>query len=347
MTLPALAQPSLWLSREHVRVAATYFAERAAEETSLPLDELREDPIRAIDEFPDILLRYSDGSITTTCQFHGRYTFRPPTIYVTRSTNRTRDNFTVLHEYGHHLQQHDEPWVFRVLTKLKTFERSLLEERVADAFASIVLVPDVLLRAGFTGTLTARHVASVHAASSASRHVVLRRAIDLADEPTCLVVTDSVGRVRAAETNSEQLYQPAKDSFQPDLLRLSGDAGYGKSVHGHTRDGLQYSTGAARSDLRVETHSDESGAYFFHMLTPTYRYGSQQWNDEDVECGNAACGVTFRAYPSRRHDVCGGYRCPDCNQCDCDRRPIAVCPRCFMELSAADAAAGLNEHDDC
>ncbi|WP_367657424.1 ImmA/IrrE family metallo-endopeptidase [Clavibacter michiganensis] len=319
----------------------------AVENPELPLTALRDDPLRAIDDYPQILLRYTDNTITTSCQFHGRYTFRPPTIYVTRSTNRARDNFTVLHEYGHHLQKHTGPWVYQVLTKLTPFDRELLEERVADAFASSVLIPDSLLYASFAGTLSASHLASVHAASSASRHAVLRRAIDLATEPTCLVVTDLDGKVRAAESNSEDFYQPAKDSYQPDLERLSSQAGYGRSVTGYTREGLRYSTGTARSDLRIDTHSDQGGAYYFHVLTPTYRFGSQQWHDEEVECVNAACEEVFRAYPSIRHDSCGGYRCPNCSQCACEPQAAATCPRCFTELSAADMAAGRSEHEDC
>jgi Zn-dependent peptidase ImmA (M78 family) len=347
MDLPHLTDTRAWLTRENVLTAAVYLVEAAEAVSELPVTALRDDPIRAIDEFPNILLRYSDNTITTSCQFHGRYTFRPPTIYVTRSSNRARDNFTVLHEYGHHLQKHSAEWVYQVLTKLKPFDRALLEENVANAFASLVLVPDALLLANFKGTVTAEHLASVHAASSASRHVVLRRAIELADGPTCLVVTDTAGKVRAAESNSEELYQPPKNSHQPDLERLSGEAGYGATGRGYTRQGLQYSTGTARSDLQIETHSDNTGVYYFHVLTPTYRFGTQQWDEEDVECSNAACERTFRAYPSRRHETCGGFRCPDCNQCACERRPAAVCLRCFTELSTAEVAAGKREHDDC
>ena len=347
MTLTMLPNPQDWLRPEHTDRAVTYLLGIAANHDDAALADLANDAIGVLGRCRHIDLRYGARRIETACEYAGRYRWDPPTIEVSQSRSRARDAFTALHEYGHHLQKNDTTWALDVLGTLPDFTRRRLEETISNAFASRVLIPDTVIDDVFTGTISAALLTELHNRTAASRHAIIRRAVALATTPTLLVVTDYRGDVTAAIANDSNLFAPPRGSHQPDLARLSAAVEVGRVSRGRTESGLQYSTGRTRSDLSIELAADRDGFHFFSVITPTYRFGSQQWDEELVECSNEACGATFTATPQNRHDPCGGNRCPRCGACGCERRATPICPHCTLELSAADTAAGRTEHEAC
>lgn len=347
MPLTLLPDPQDWLRAEHTVLAVNYLLEIAGDHDDAPLRDLADDALTTLERCRHIAFRYGNRTIETDCEYAGRYRWDPPVIEVSRSRSRARDAFTALHEYGHHLQKTDDTWALDVLGVLPEFTRHRLEENVANSFASHVLISDVVLNELFSGNVTAQLLAELHASTAASRHAVIRRAAALTAEPTLIVVTNHRGEVVAAISNDSTLYTPPRGSHQPDLARLAATAHASGTTRGRTETGLQYGTGKARSDLSIELHPDYEGFHFFSVITPTYRFGSQQWDEELVECNNEACAATFIATPRNHHDACGGHRCPVCHACGCERRAVPICPHCTLELSAGEVAAGLVEHNAC
>ncbi len=347
MTLKLLEDPNDWLQPEHVDRAVRYLIDIAATHADASLEDLASDALSTLERCRHITFRYNLRRIETECEYAGRYRWDPPIIEVSQSRSRARDAFTALHEYGHHLQKTDVTWALDVLGVLPEFTRHRLEETIANVFASQVLIPSSVVSELTAGAVTAKLLTELHARTAASRHAIIRRAAGLTPDPTLLVVTDHRGDVVASVSNDSNLYTPPTGSHQPDLARLAATAAAGTAVHGRTEAGLQYSTGKARSDLNIELIPDKDGFHFFSVITPTYRFGSQQWDEESVECSNEACGTVFIATPMNRHDACGGHRCPRCGACACEHRGLPVCPYCTLELSAADVAAGRSEHDAC
>jgi Zn-dependent peptidase ImmA (M78 family) len=348
MTLTLLPDPRDWLRPENTRRAEDHLLEIAREHDDASLEDLAEDALATLKRCRHITFRYGRRKIETDCEYAGRYRWDPPVIEVSESRSRARDAFTALHEYGHHLQKNDTTWALDVLGELPEFDRKRLEETIANGIAARMLIPDTLVDELFTGTLTAAFLSELHSRSAASRHAIIRRAVGLAADPTLLIVSDYSGDVVAAvSSDPDRLYAPAVGLHQPDLARLAGTVRGPGAVRGRTESGVQYRSGNSRSDFSVELAADRDGLHFFSVVTPTYRFGSQQWDEELVECANEACGITFMATPMNRHDPCGGHKCPACHACGCDRRAMPVCPHCTLELSAADLAAGRLEHEAC
>jgi hypothetical protein len=106
------------------------------------LDLLLEDPIEAIpliDPAVSIsLVSYEPGE---GCSVEGLYHEATRSLTVQRAASRRRTRFTALHEFGHDRARHDKD-VARYLASLGEVSSRKAEERVADAFAAAVLIPD-------------------------------------------------------------------------------------------------------------------------------------------------------------------------------------------------------------
>lgn len=102
-------------------------------------DALRDSAFATLDGTNELTVRVEDSLPADGCGGGGYYRPEPPTIYLHPSIWR-RDNFTLLHELGHHVQAQHDDWFF-ILLDLPDATRRAVEEAVCNSFAAQVLMP--------------------------------------------------------------------------------------------------------------------------------------------------------------------------------------------------------------
>ncbi|WP_078377471.1 ImmA/IrrE family metallo-endopeptidase [Rhodococcus erythropolis] len=344
MTLPSLPTPAAWGSRENLRIVADYFVGQIG----CPLDELSQDPETTIREYVDVKIRRTEN-LTASCPVLGLYRPSPPTIMLRPTGTRSRDNFTILHEYGHHLQQNDEQWAVKVLHQLGPVDRRRIEEAVSDQFAAAILLPRKMLEGHLSNGLTSSAIRAIRDSSSASRIATCVRSVELASQTDHAIVSlsDIDATIIFSVATDESLFRLPRGSFQPDLQPLIVEALEGDgTASGRAVQGLQYSNGNARADLNLEIAID-SRQYVFVVARPHSRFGRQQWGHTQMECASPWCEEVFVVDDTiSRCQRCGDPQCPECDSCACEKA-TKTCPNCHLSMSAAEMNAGKLEHDDC
>jgi hypothetical protein len=264
-------------------------------------------------------------------------------------SNWGRDNFTVLHEYGHHLQQHDLDWA-DVLWRLTKINLGWVEEQVSSRFASLVLIPDKdMIPLLDRGAITAKSMSALHGQHATSPQAMLVRleAATYGREPVFVALADVDGTVVFATSLHPEMPHPPFRSIQPDIARLAEEALRSNlSATGSASFGITYSTGNSRSDIKLDVAVGASGLVFV-TGRPQHRYGSAQWARQEIECPAPACGEVFvwdeTVQVCRR---CAAPKCPECSACSCEDT-ITSCQKCNLALTPADIAAGRTAHDEC
>lgn len=309
-------------------------------ECGFDLMALSESPYHTIEQVITITIQ---DQLESRCGGGGYYNAKPPTIYLHPSIAR-RNNFTLVHELGHHLQQHHPELAF-ALMDLSPHARKLAEEKISNEVASQVLLPwsEEPLDARFVHP--AELMAGLFAASNASRSAVLERVIGLLPPSAkwILVVADLDGVVEHGHSTYTDL-QPARGSHQPGLKALAEEAA-GGPVRRRFHEGIRYRNGAELHETMVEALLDHEGRYLFAALTPEARFGTGRIDWPTFECANPACGKTFDAKWVKRYcDKCGDPACSWCDRCSCDPTSTGViCDKCFMQWAPAEIAAGLHD----
>jgi hypothetical protein len=308
--------------------------------SAFDVDALRQDPYGAIDRSCELDVSIQDH-LSDGCG-GGYYRPRPPTIYLHRSILR-RDNFTILHELGHHLQQHHPEWGF-LLLDLSADAAKLTEEGVANQIAIQILMPAIEESLGCDAH-PADVMRGLYENTVASRSAVLHRVAELMP-PTArwiLAVASTDGVVEASATTYGDA-QPAKGSQQPAFSALAEEALAGP-VRRDLLEGIRYTTGSELADMRAEAVLDGEGRYLFVALTPAARFGRGTVVWRTYECTSPACGRTFEARYVRQYcERCGEPHCTWCDRCSCDPTNTGkFCPRCFMLLTPVEVATGSHE----
>lgn len=327
------------LASRNYRAIAVELARLEEERGVVSISALGDDPERALEEHPEVRVEY-DTSPKAGCSVYGYY--RPSLggqaiIFIHPALTSERDAFTIVHEYGHHVQRQHAQWA-NVRHSLPTREGAKLEERLSDAFAAEVLIPATAIGAG---SLTAAALSELYSTVRASRAAVAMRAAEIAasDEQATLVVLDDRGVVTFARACGDDVFVPARGRVQQDLARLVSKAASGDGhASGTMSGGLQFASGWAQQDLHAEVALDETGSYAFGVIRPTQRFGRRPvWHRVEWECPRSACGLVFVVDENVEIcDRCDGPKCPDCAICQCEPLPAAVCEGCFMELSSAE-----------
>ena len=139
------------------------------------VEQLRVDALTELGSWPDVRVDLvpevsGAGGCSVTGSYHDE--MHPPVLCVAQSASVRRRQFTVLHEFGHHLQNTDIGLAEQLLQRNDRFE-----EDVCDLFAARVLLPDSLVAGCFDErTPTAGDVVRLYQASSASRAACVVRA---------------------------------------------------------------------------------------------------------------------------------------------------------------------------
>jgi hypothetical protein len=319
-------------------------AARIIEEcTTFDLAALRSDPFGTLVRCPEIAVTIEDGLVNTGCGGGGYYRPSPPTIHLHPATSR-RDNFTLLHELAHHLQQWHDQWGY-TLIDMADHARRKIEEAVCDQFAAQVLMPLGASDRRDASFHPADVMAGLFARSEASRSATLQRVREMlpADARWLLAVADLDGVVNTSATTYDDP-PPPKGFVQEGFRRVATEA-VDTAVRREFHEGIEYRTGSVLDDLRVEAALDWEERYVFLALRPTSANGSGTWTYPAQECSNPACEETFQAKQSGgRCETCQGFKCPRCRRCACTapERPT-TCTSCFMPYTAVEMASGNHE----
>lgn len=308
--------------------------------------DLGEFPDDVVISSPELELEY-DSSPRAGCSVYGYYKYRigaPAVIFVHPAHSVARDSFTIVHEYGHHVQRQHAAWA-NILFAIPRAAAQKLEERVADAFAAEVLIPADLVSADSTW-LNARVLSEVHQNVRASRSAVAMRAVEIApaNDNATVVVCDNEGVVIFARAAGDDVFTPARGIVQPGLAALFARAQQSDgAVSSDVREGLSSGSNWIQGDIQGELAIDYSGMYGFVVLRSNQKYGRiQTWDQSESECANPACELVFTVDElviiCR---LCKEPRCPSCATCSCEPAAAAVCTDCFFELSVAEQAGEL------
>lgn len=314
-----------------------------AECTTVNFAALSDDPFGTLLRSVEIAVEIEAGLKDTGCGGGGYYRPSPPTIHLHPATSR-RDNFTLLHELGHHLQQTHDQWGFALIDMIDG-ERRKIEERVSDQFAAQVLMPVDDSDRHATSLHPADVMAGIFARSGASRSAALQRVREMLPHGArwLLAVADLDGVVSTSATTYDDP-QPPKDFGQDGFRRVAQEA-MDSAVRREFHEGIEYRTGAVLDGMRVEAALDHEERYVFLALGPTTANGAGTWTFPAQECTNPVCEKTFQAKSSSgRCESCQDFKCPYCHRCACTAPvPPTKCGTCFLPYTPAEMASGKHE----
>jgi hypothetical protein len=311
--------------------------------TTFDLTALRNDPFGTLVRSTEITVSIEDGLGNTGCGGGGYYRPSPPTIHLHPATSR-RDNFTLLHELAHHLQQRHDQWGYTLIDMVEPNRRKV-EEAVCDQFAAQVLMPISDTDRHATSLHPADVMAGLFARSEASRSATLQRVREMLppDARWLLAVADLDGVVTTSSTTYDD--PPPPKGFTQEGFRQVAAESMEAAVRREFHEGIEYRTGSVLDDLRVEAALDHEERYVFLALRPTTASGSGTWTFPAQECSNPVCEKTFQARKSSgRCGTCQEFKCPHCHRCSCTApdRPTR-CGTCFMPYTPAEMASGKHE----
>ncbi len=205
------------------------------------LEQMATDPFGVLRSRADVQVAYVE-SAQPGCGVHGSYDGEttPPTLQVRRTYAR-HEAFTVLHEFGHHVQQAlDDELGAAVIDHP---EADKFEELACEAFAALVLLPDDLV-AELTPAAgaSAETVAAYYANSRASRSACAVRALPSLIGGGVIAVLNDDGVVRWAASSSNSVFPPARGSDQSQTPLVARALQRRGDVVAHDETFLRYST---------------------------------------------------------------------------------------------------------
>ncbi|MET9001727.1 ImmA/IrrE family metallo-endopeptidase [Amycolatopsis sp. NPDC004169] len=249
-------------------------------------------------------------------------------------TDSRRENFTLLHEYGHILVLQDE----EALNWVADQEEPAVEvEKLCDEFAAMLLVPDEVLNTIVgKGPITGQHLLELFKKTEASQIVC---AIALARRLTCtgaVVITDRATQkvVHARLVDRPAVYPTSGQGVPSDhpLARLQPGQQLVRKSFWSTPWGTRntFYLNAAASPKRtyaVLAEIDLWNVDKLHLTGPEHQRIEQPRTTFTCRCGFAG-GTTGFPCPD-----CGKPFCPRCGQCDCQRRQslTGTCKECFAQ----------------
>ncbi|HVW80736.1 MAG TPA: ImmA/IrrE family metallo-endopeptidase [Mycobacteriales bacterium] len=312
---------------------------------------LQSSPLAALRGRPDLEVRFVPESQTDAgCSVSGAYLgdITPVVLAVADTAVTGHEAFTLLHEFGHHLQQTDLDRMAELLDQPDGGHG--LEDATCDAFASAVLLPDGRLAEHLGAGVTASAVVRLWTSSPASRAAVAVRAAERLPAPGHVLVLDPDGTVRFAAAHGLPPVGRGSDQSRVDVIRdaLSRDSW---RATGRTR--FVYRDGIRGDELYVQTGN--IGGYMvvvavtdhaaWERFAPTSRSSgpvARSWTCEHDECGHM-----FRTF-DRSCARCGSPHCPACGRCNCAPAVEELCcDGCFLVLPASMFTGSGTRCRDC
>ncbi|MFC4144816.1 ImmA/IrrE family metallo-endopeptidase [Micromonospora mangrovi] len=298
--------------------------------------KLAADPAAVIVTIDGIVLDWVEpAALGSGCSVAALYSGgeTPPRIAVLRDTSEGRRNFSLIHEFGHHLCP-SVTAVAAALWELPDGEEGPFEEDLVDAFAAAVLLPTDIVSRIFADGVTAASVIRLWQSTTASREACCVAAAHRLPAP---------GYVMLVEPNSRSQFA----ARHGDVLPIARG-----SVQSATRLQSAVRGGTARGVDRPTFRSGVAGPQMYLDAQGTDGYTIAVWVTDspdwpsltaplatgpvghDGHC--ADCGEDFTSW-KRPCGTCGEPLCPQCGACECaagGQRPIAnrLCTSCFLSL---------------
>lgn len=311
------------------------------------LSHLRSDPIAAIPSIvPEITVTVVDDEPGDGCSIEGLYQQATRTILVRRAMSGRRTKFTAIHEFGHDRARNVVD-VARRLASMRVDVSRRFEERIADAFAAAVLIPDAAVDSVLDGERpTARHVVDLFHRTDVdgSREACsVRLAQRMTGDGYVVIIEGSTLRFCASVGGAARI---ARDADQSDVGLFRRARQNGIAVEPEAR--LQFPDGRFTGQFGAQAVQD--GEYTFAVFTdatsppwggawtpPRSRVGdapeivcdecdevTEAWERcvTDPEhricgiCGWCTCRRTRGSVPHRTCDVCGSTKRADLFDCD-------------------------------
>lgn len=299
--------------------------------------QLADNPVAVLTSRADMTVRsVPEAQTDAGCSVSGAYIAdcTPPVLAVAESASAGRRAFTVLHEFGHHLQQ-SQPTLMTALLAQPDGGHGL-EDAACDAFAAAVLLPDQLVDAHIgPGGPTADGVVSLWRASTASRAAVCVRAAERLPSPGHVVLLDPAGQVEFAAAHG---LPPVRRGSSQARIPVVRDALTNGRLRGRGRTRLTYRDGISGAELWAQ--ATEMGNYLL-VVAVTDRAPWETFappsRDQAPTGRTWICGhcehefITFDS-PCRR---CHNAACPECGRCSCPSRiEERQCDKCSLVLPA-------------
>lgn len=289
--------------------------------------DLAEDPATTIEVLFDITVTTRPPAPPGAgCAVDGTYRpGPPPRILVADDVTVARRRFTVLHEWGHHLIEHDDH-----LNDLDISDEVRRDENICNEIAATVLLPDELVDGALpTGAFTAEDVASLYDTVGASRMACCVAAARRLRAPGCVVLGSPDGTADFTAHHPATPWRIARRTPQGDdsLIARAGRATTGKA-RGVTR--AKFASGTASGPVHGDAFAASDGWVFAVLVADSHSPWAGPLNlgltdtgpdGEEIECGHCGEASIVWTAPCRQ---CGDRICPSCQRCSC---PVGPTPR--------------------
>lgn len=320
------------------------------------LARMAQEPFEVLRSRSDLVVQ-TVRQTATTCGVHGSYdgSVTPALISVSRTYLR-HECFTVLHEFGHHLQQALSLELGAAVTDHP--HGDAFEELACEAFAALVLLPDDVV-----GELTpfrgadAETVAAYYTSSLASRSACCVRALPTLVGGGVIAVLDETGIVKWAASSST-VFPPARGSDQSATPLVARALDRPGEVVTHDDTFIAYRTHEGTESLYgqacwidgwivVVVKSDNASWLAYAPPRPAKRGARQAPRPATAAAGSAGlatpwrpvwgscvtCGDTFSVTDDTPTcSRCGELRC-ERGHCTCTAQREVRCSQCFTVWS--------------
>lgn len=313
------------------------------------LQALLVNPAAALRQHSGVMvLSVPESQTDTGCSVAGGYVSdtMPPTLAVATSVSAGRQDFTLLHEFGHHLQRTR----FELMDALleQSDEGRALEENACDAFAAGILLPaaDVAACIGGEGP-TAGSVAALWARSRASRQAACVRAAQTLRSPGHVLLLDDTGAVQFDAAHG--LPPVRRRSSQADVPLIAQALRTGHRATGQLQ--LRYRDGIEGQVLHAQI-ADLEGYLVVVAVTDTVPWTrfappSTDTGPSVAERSCEHCGHDFTTFDASC-ETCRTPKCPECARCACPPRLAEqTCTACWLKLTSVQFDPGSDVCQSC
>lgn len=305
------------------------------------VDSIADDPMHWIDSCPDVDLVLDGGSVAIEHGVFGRYDAdgSVPRLVVSTHQSRTRQQFTALHELGHHILRTTEAFADELVTR-DDFGAAL-EERACDVFAAQVLIPNHLATKLLgIGVPTAGAVVAAWANLSAvSMHAVMVRAIEnfpcegyilLLDEDGVVLVC-VVRDAPPVAVGSDQSGTAIWQALEGRDVATTADLRF--RFHGNTHGDAFYAQAKRLPDgAALIVAARERVPWQLSVRRQEYHADRRWWTCE-------RCSEEFEI-ERPRCQICSVPLCPSCGHCGCGAAlEEFTCVECFIRRPPSERSS--------
>ncbi len=319
---------------------------------------LSEDPVAVLGDLGILVVAADPGNTLEKCSCDGWYVpadyapgLRPTIVYV-RTPHSRRESFTLLHELCHHLVRLD----LALLSEIADADGDgdEMEERICDAFAGRVLIPDEVVRAVLKGGRPrASHLPALFDACNGSLEAC---AVRLAEHLRCdgyvALLERATHTLRFASTSPEGAYAWGRGSKLPSghpVWRAGESRAYNGEgavvwASGYQKPMWLDAVGNGAVVCAVFSAERYWGGTGLSILSdaPSTKSMPMLVGGTCAHCGAGTYGL-------RACDKCGDVKCRKCGRCGCGapKPAMRTCTKCYMMKARSQFRAGSSECREC